>query len=120
MENGLDISSSTAFMNDIAEIWRYSLNLCTGEVVHNNLTPQCWTDFPVVPKQHVGLPTRYCYSPENDPVEQSCASAKPLCSRAVQTFAPNSLSNLLMLDIPPLCLHFHHSGSRIVNAGYHT
>lgn len=80
MEKGLDISSSTAFMNDIAEIWRYSLNLCTGEVTAANLTPECWTDFPVVPKQHVGQPTRFCYSPENDPVEQAYATANPIPS----------------------------------------
>lgn len=78
MENGLNISSSTAFMNDIAEVWRYSMNLCTGEVVENNLTPECWTDFPVVPKQHVGQPTRYCYSPQSDPEQEAYASLPAL------------------------------------------
>jgi carotenoid cleavage dioxygenase-like enzyme len=73
MEKGLDIGSATAFMNDVAEVWRYSLNLATGEVIEANLTPNCWTDFPAIPKQHVGQPTRYCYSPVNNPDIQAYA-----------------------------------------------
>lgn len=91
MEDGLDISSATAFMNDVAEVYRYSLNLRNGDVEETNLTPGCWTDFPVIPKQHVGQATRYCYSPVNDPVKQAYAT--------LPRSQPHSLSSCWKLQL---------------------
>lgn len=59
MDDCVDIT--TAFTEDAPELWRYSVNLRTQEVVATLLTPDARCDFPVVPSDRVGLPARYCY-----------------------------------------------------------